>query len=387
MFIHSKLFKIKNIYTLAFFLQAIVIVVRFLIFNAFLSFDNINKILYAEFTFYTSIIPVLTLGTIFSQNALYTRYLLDQKHLKTIKFYQNFTLIFILLSMALLLVSFATTMTMIAIAFTVVSYNILTAQIRAEKLILSNYQFLIEVVSLTIFLIYLPKEWLFNAFAIYYAFVMMIYLLFSKKILRISFKALMDLKIILMNLKIFSYGAPTYIKDFIDVMILGFIASDADKLIYATIILFTAPAKILYSLLYQILYKYLVDIGKYFGDLRFQNNIITKIIISLCLTLISALAILTLNHDLTFFILILLFLRNFGIIFGGDLRGNFLDNIQKRQDLGYPYGFIAILLFVCCLLFFLFYYTKSLIFLATCPLLISICYSGYYKKRIVRSGE
>lgn len=387
MFIHSKLFKIKNIYTLAFLLQSIVIIVRFLIFNAFLSFDNINKILYSELTFYTSIIPVLTLGTIFSQNALYTRYLLDQKHLKTIKFYQNFTLIFILLSMALLLVSFATTMTMIAIAFTVVSYNILTAQIRAEKLILSNYQFLIEVVSLTIFLIYLPKEWLLNAFAIYYAFVMMIYLLFSKKILRISFKALMDLKIILMNLKIFSYGAPTYIKDFIDVMILGFIASDADKLIYATIILFTAPAKILYSLLYQILYKYLVDIGKYFGDLPFQNNIISKIIISLCLTLISALAILTLNHDLTFYILILLFLRNFGIIFGGDLRGNFLDNIQKRQDLGYPYGFIAILLFVCCLLFFLFSYTKSLIFLATCPLLISICYSGYYKKRIVRSGE
>ena len=231
MFIHSKLFKIKNIYTLAFLLQSIVIIVRFLIFNAFLSFDNINKILYSELTFYTSIIPVLTLGTIFSQNALYTRYLLDQKHLKTIKFYQNFTLIFILLSMALLLVSFATTMTIIAIAFTVVSYNILTAQIRAEKLILSNYQFLIEVVSLTIFLIYLPKEWLLNAFAIYYAFVMMIYLLFSKKILRISFKALMDLKIILMNLKIFSYGAPTYIKDFIDVMILGFIASDADKLI------------------------------------------------------------------------------------------------------------------------------------------------------------
>ena len=371
------------IYGLVNLFNLLLILFRFFIFSQYVDSSSLNAQNYSFFAFCNVIIPFILIGISFGQNAVYARFFKNNNNQGLIVFY-NLALVIISISSLLLFgITFLLDLNKIyAFSFTQFSLNFFYQQKRYEENKSIIIFSLTEIIGISFLIIFLNNptsrfEYLF----IFYSLIISYGII--DRFNKLKFKSNISINFINIkfNIKNMLYVSPMFIKDNIDIILLGLTTREIIASKYALVILSSVPSKILLSTLQITINKYFADKNIYYNNIfsKLNNNLI---IISLILNAIIPVVIIYLfftdtSNDIYFASII----RSTGLIAGFKMRASYLDTIQIETEgslNNYKKGILLSLIFVL-FSYPLFSLFPSIYLLSTLPLLISMIANTFYK--------
>lgn len=371
------------IYGLVNLFNLLLILFRFFIFSKYVDSSSFNAQNYSFFAFCNVIIPFILIGISFGQNAVYARFFKKNSDQSLIIFY-NLALVFISISSLLLFgMTFLLDLNKIyAFSLTQFALNFFYQQKRYEEnksFIILN---LIEIIGITCLFIFINSptsrfEYLFR----FYSIIISYGIIDRLKKLKLKSYISNNFINIKFNIKNMLYVSPMFIKDNVDIILLGLTNQEVIASKYAFVILSSVPSKILLSTIQTSLNKYFADKNIYYKHIfsKLNNNLI---IISLIFNAIIPVIIIYLfftdtSSDIYFASII----RSTGLIAGFKMRASYLDTIQLDTEKGlsnYKKGIFLSLIFILFSYPF-FNLFPSIYLLSLFPLLASIIGNTFYK--------
>lgn len=372
-----------EIYGLSNFVSLLVILARFFIFSQYVDSNSLYAENYSYLAFCNAILPFLLIGLSFGQNSVYARFYKSKKKNNLINFYKLSLIFLSTISLVFFLV--AKNFEILEIyAFALIQFtlNFFYHQKRYEKisqsLILNSFE-IIFILTLTIFSQSASSN--FKYLFTYYAFILLVNLI--KDIFNLNTKIKINSlkESISFNFKNMLLISPIFIKDNLDILLIGIFSNKEISSIYAIVILASAPSKIFLSTLQVTLNKYFADKNIYYKNFfKKLNKKIIYLIISTNLIFIYIILKIFFS-DIGIKIYLLTFIRSLGLLAGFKMRSSYLDLIQLntsliikkyRQALLFSFSIFVIYLS-------LYSYFRSIYLLSFIPLIFSIVGRKWYE--------
>jgi len=361
----------------------LLILFRFFIFSKYVDTNSLNAQNYSFFAFCNVILPFILLGISFGQNAVYARFFKNNTNPSLINFYNLALIVISFGSLFLFGITFLFGLNKIyAFSLTQFTLNFLYQQKRYEEnksIIIFN---LTEIIGINFLIIFLKDPTIRFEYLFIFYLIIILYGIYDRlnKLKTHSYisKSLLNFKF---NIKNMLYVSPMFIKDNIDVILLGLTSKEIIASKYAIVILSSVPTKILLSTSQITLNKYFADKNIYYKNLfnKINKNIL---LFSLILNAIIPIIIIKLfftetNYEIYFASII----RSLGLLAGFKMRASYLDTIQLETEDGlnnYKKGIIISLIFLICT-YPLFKIFPSIYLLSFLPLLIATTGNTFYK--------
>lgn len=363
----------------------LLILCRFIIFSQFVDQNQINAQSYSFFAFCNVIIPFLLLGASFGQNAVYARFYKEKTNQSLLNFYKVLFLLTSVVSIFSFSISYYVGANkIIAFSITQFTLNFLYHQKRYEKIYSAVILNLIEITSIIFLVTFLenPTYRFENLFLIY---LIIIFFGFIDRFrgINLNLKKLNLKNNLNFNFKNMLYTSPMFIKDNVDVFLLGLTSNEILSSQYALVILASVPSKVLLSTLQITLNKYFADKNIYYTNI-FKKINFKFIVITLFVNLIIPVFILKIFFtQASIEIYIASLLRSIGLIAGFKMRATYLDNIQISTNEGiknYKKGIFYSFVFIG-VSYLIFKLLPSIYLLSMFPIFISIIGNIFlYKK-------
>ena len=237
-----------------------------------------------------------------------------------------------------------------AFSLTQFALNFFYQQKRYEEnksIIMFNF---IEIIGITFLIIFINSptsrfEYLFT----FYSIIISYGIIDRLKKLKFKFSLNNHFINIKFNIKNMLYVSPMFIKDNVDIILLGLTNQEVIASKYAFIILSSVPSKILLSTIQTTLNKYFADKNIYYKNIfsKLNKNLI---IISLIFNaIIPVILIYLFFTDTTSDIYFASVIRSTGLIAGFKMRASYLDTIQLDTEKGlsnYKKGIFLSLIFI-----------------------------------------
>ena len=371
------------IYGLVNLINLLLILFRFFIFSYYVDSSSLNAQNYSFFAFCNVIIPFILIGISFGQNAVYARFFKKNSDQSLINFYNLSLVIISISSLLLFAITFLFDLNKIyAFSLTQFALNFFYQQKRYEENKSIIFFNLIEIIAITFLIIFINNptsrfEFLFVFYSIIICYGII------NRLKKLKLKSFMSNHFINIkfNIKNMLYVSPMFIKDNVDIILLGLTNQEIIASKYAFIILSSVPSKILLSTIQTTLNKYFADKNIYYKNIfsKLNKNLI---IISLIFNaIIPVMLIYIFFTDTTSDIYFASIIRSTGLIAGFKMRASYLDTIQLETEKGlsnYKKGIFLSLIFILFSYPF-FSLFPSIYLLSFLPLLASIIGSTFYK--------
>lgn len=273
---------------LVFFLNFVLLGARFVIFSGFVALSESNAEFYSLLVSTNAYIPILLFGASISQSALYPKLISGQKPQQA--FFQSFGLFVALISSVSFLYDWqAGLQSILKFALLQYSVNYIYQSMRSDDRRLGILLTLLEVLVVAgLFLALTPND-AFKYLFHYYAWLLIFIAIYRLFKFNIKFKSLIT-TYYLTSAKTMFRQSPVIAKEYADVILVGFFAPTEVVVGYATVILCTAPVKIVTSNVTIALNLVLAKYNKFYSDILGSNQVVVGIILSIlaigiCVTL------------------------------------------------------------------------------------------------------
>jgi len=345
------------------------IVARFLLFSDLIKSSDEGALAYASFALWNAILPFVFLGVMMGQNALFPK--LSKKEGDELA---NFYRVFLILVSVIAIVFFSfigwgSFAFIYCYSLLQLAINMGYQQKRFEIPLHGTFLSCLEILVIGVLLVTNnPFEYLF-----YYYFTLAA--LFVTSQWRFFFNnlgLLMSLERYIFHLKNILLKSPTLIRDNIDLIILGLTASSDIAIIYATVVLASAPSKVLFSNIVTILNIYLADSGRFYSD--FNGNIQTYVYLFSTFSAILAVVIImyVVFPESSYLVVIAAVIRSVNLLMSAKQTTSYLDMVQDNHD---DIHFLAPMFrtlasIVCC--FFIFILNPSILTLSISGFIVGV---------------
>ena len=350
---------------------------RFLIFSDFIKSSDENAVFYIGFAFWNAILPFAFFGVTMGQNALFPK--LSKKHGNELaNFYRTF-----LIAVASAAVIFFSSTYWIEYIF-VYCYSLLQLVInmgyqqkRFEQASQGVALSCIEICVIVAFLF--TAEPFHNLFLYYYvlacAFVMSQFGFFYR-----NFALLLLIERYVFHLKNILFKSPSLIRDNVDLIVLGLATKPDIAIIYASVVIASAPAKVIFSNIITILNIYLADNNRYYSDFSVKAQSFIYII-GACFTMLAVFLIVHFMFpNSSFEVHIATMVRSINLLMSAKLTTSYLDVIQENhEDIKFiPPTYKTLGAIICCYLVFNLY--PSVLILSILGFIVGFFNFNVYKK-------
>ena len=350
---------------------------RFLLFSDFIKSSDENALFYTGFALWNAILPFVFVGVTMGQNALFPKLSkIDGNDLAN--FYRTF-----LLAITGVAILFFSLTAWIEPAF-VYCYSLLQLVInmgyQQKRFEEATHGVALSCIEICVIGGLLFTNEPFHNIFFYYCALAGILVVSQFRFFLRNFALLLSLKRYVFHLKNILFKSPTLIRDNVDLIVLGFSANSDIAIIYAAVVIASAPAKVLFSNIITMLNIYLADNDSYYSDFSEKAQRLIYVT-SACFTILGVLLIVHLVFpDSSYQVLGATMVRSINLLMSAKLTTSYLDIVQENHEdikfIGPMYKTLSAI--VCC--YFLFSLYPSILMLSILGFIVGFFNFNVYEK-------